>query len=164
MASSIATSAPLSDQTLRNVIAKVQKQLITMVQNSGGLAIKAGSSALAKTVNTITCVIDGVLVQKAAADCAVLSGATVADGSKNVYVFCVDAAGTFTTLPGTQATTIAGIVWPTIPSNVAVVGYLIVATAAATFVPGTTALDAGTVTATYVNTPFPFDPTLIALA
>lgn len=137
---------------------KLQRRTCNIVFNTAGLAIKTGSSALAKSVNTITYVIDGVLAQKAAADMAALSGTTVADGSKNVYVFTVDASGTLKTYAGTQATTIAGIVWPTIADGEAVIGFLLISTSGATFVPGTTALDAGTVTATYVNTPYAFIP------
>ncbi len=143
---------------LEPLLDKLQRRLANLVFNSAGLAIKTGGSALAKSVNTITFVVDGVIAQKAAADMAALSGTTVADGSKNVYVFCVDASGTLTTLPGTQSTTIAGITWPTIVDGTTVIGFLLISTSGATFVPGTTALDAGTVTATYVNTPFPFIP------
>ena len=137
---------------------KLQRRQCNLVFNSAGLAIKTGGSALAKSVNTITFVIDGVIAQKAAADMAALSGTTIADGSKNVYVFTVNASGTLTTYAGTQATTIAGILWPTITDGEAVVGFIIVSTSGAIFVPGTTALDAGTATVTYVNTPFSFIP------
>lgn len=143
---------------LEPLLDKLQRRHSNIVFNSAGLAIKSGGSALAKSVNTITFVVDGVIAQKAAADMAALSGTTVADGSKNVYVFCVDAAGALTTLAGTAATTLAGIVWPTIVDGTTVIGFVVIATTGATFVPGTTALDAGTVTATYINTPFPFIP------
>lgn len=149
---------PNSSTELEALLDKLQRRQCNLVFNTAGLAIKAGSSALAKSVNTITYVIDGVIAQKAAADMAALSGTTVADGSKNVYVFTVDVSGTLKTYAGTQATTLAGIVWPTVADGEAVIGFLIVATSGATFIPGTTALDAGTVTATYVNTPFSFIP------
>ena len=128
---------------------------------SGGTAFHV--ELVHATANTVTVVVDDVIVQKAAANMAALSGATVADGSKNVYVFCVDASGTLTTLAGTQATTIGGIVWPTVVDGTTVIGFLLISTSGATFVPGTTALDAGTVTATYVNTPYPFIPGLATL-
>src|SRR6185369_8905743 len=104
---------PNSLTEFENLFDKLQRRASNIVFNSAGLAIKTGGSALAKSVNTITFVVDGVIAQKAAADMAALSGSTVADGSKNVYVFCVDAAGTLTTLAGTAATTLSGIVWPT---------------------------------------------------
>lgn len=143
---------------------KLQRRACNMVFNSAGLAIKAGTSALAKSVNTITVIIDDVIVQKAAADMAALGGSVVADGSKNVYVFCVDAAGTLTTLNGTPAATLAAITWPTVPDGVAVVGFLIVANGTGSnFTPGTTALDTASLTTTYVNTPFAFFPGLSTL-
>lgn len=163
MARTKSINFPNTQTELGTLLDKLQRRECNIVFNSAGLAIKAGSSALAKSVNTITAIVDDVLVQKAAADMAALSGATVADGSKNVYVFCVNAAGTLTTLPGTAATTLAGIVWSTVLDGTAVIGFLLISTTGATFVPGTTALDAGTVTATYVNTPFPFIPGLATL-
>jgi len=66
---------------------KLQRRLCNNVFNSAGLVIKAGSSALAKSVNTITFVVDGVIAQKAAADMAALSGSTVADGPKTSTFF-----------------------------------------------------------------------------
>jgi hypothetical protein len=143
---------------LEALLDKIQRRQCNMVFNTAGLAIKTGSSALAKSVNTINFIIDGVFAQKAAADMAALSGDTVADGSKNIYVFTVQVDGTLKTYAGTASTSLAGIIWPTIADGEAVIGFLVVATSGATFVPGTTALDAGTVTATYVNTPFSFIP------
>src|SRR5262245_40463487 len=112
---------PNSSTELEALFDKLQRRQCNIVFNTGGLAIKAGSSALAKTVNTLNYVIDGVLAQKAAADMAALSGATVADGNKNVYVFTVDVSGNLKTYAGTQATTLAGILWPTIADGEAVI-------------------------------------------
>lgn len=131
-----------------------------MVFNTAGLAIKAGGSAIVKTVNTIKAIIDGVLVSKAAADCAALVG-TVTNAYFNVFVFTVNAAGTLTTYAGTQGTTRAAVLWPTITDGEAVVGFIEVnPTGTGNFVGGTTALDDATVVPNivYVNTPFPFIP------
>lgn len=132
-----------------------------MVFNTAGLAIKTGGSAIAKTANIITAVIDGVLVSKAAADCAALVG-TIAAAKKGLFVFTLKADGTFTTRAGSlTAATLAALTWPTIPSDEVVVGFLIVQNGTASdFVGGTTALDATDITTTYVNTPFTFNPTL----
>src|ERR1044071_4621854 len=92
---------------------KLQRRLCNMVFNTAGLAIKTGESALAKSVNTIKAVIDGVYVSKAAADMAALSG-TVTNAKFNVFVFTVNASGTLTTYMGTEGSTRAGVVFPTI--------------------------------------------------
>src|SRR5262245_45131499 len=92
---------------------KLQRRLTNMVLNTGGLAIKTCGSALAKTVNVIKVVIDGVYVSKAAADMAALSG-TVTNAKFNVFMFTVDASGTLRTYMGTEASTRAAVVWPTI--------------------------------------------------
>src|ERR1044072_1343041 len=139
---------------------KLQRRQCNMVFNTAGLAIKTGGSAIVKTVSTINAIIDGVLVSKAAADCAALVG-TVTNAKFNVFVFTVNASGTLTTYAGTQATTRAGVVWPTITDGEAVVGFIEVnPTGTGDFVGGTTALDDGTVVpnVVYVNTPFPFIP------
>jgi hypothetical protein len=144
---------------------KVQRRMCNIVFNTAGLAIKTGGSAIVKTVNTIKAVIDGVLVSKAAADCAALVG-TVTNAKFNVFVFTVNAAGTLITYMGTEAATRAGVVWPTITDGEAVVGFIEVnPTGTGNFVGGTTALDDGTVIpgVVYVNTPFPFIPGLETL-
>jgi len=145
----------------RAVWQKLQYALTTFVLNTGGLAIKAGGSALAKTVNTIKYFIAGNLYSKAAADMAALAG-TVTNAKFNVYVFYADTAGTLTTAMGTEGATLADVVFPAYdPSTKAMVGFVIInPTGTGNFVGGTTALDDGTVVpnAVYVNTPFPLDP------
>lgn len=139
---------------------KISRRWSNICFNSAGLVIKAGGSALAKTANTIKFTIDGALASKAAADCAALVG-TVTAAFFNVFVFSVTAAGTFKTYAGTQATTLAGVVFPAIADGETVVGFIIVnPTGTGDFVGGTTALDDATVVpnVVYVNTPFPFIP------
>lgn len=133
----------------------------SMVFNTAGLAIKTTASPIVKTANTVTAVINGVLVSKAAADCAALVG-TIAAAKKGLFVFTLKADGTFTTRAGSlTASTLAALTWPTIPSDEVVVGFLIVQNGTASdFVGGTTALDATDITTTYVNTPFTFNPTV----
>jgi hypothetical protein len=125
---------------------------------SAGLVIKTGGSAVVKGGSAFVYAANGVLVSKAAnTDMAALSG-TVADSKFNVFCFFGDSAGTLTSSMGTEAATLAAVVWPTIPANKAMIGFIIVATSGASFIGGTTALDAGTVTVTYVNTTGSVDP------
>src|SRR5438552_1440315 len=72
---------------------KLQRSTITSLMNTGALVIKAGASALAKTVNTVYFMIDGQMFSKAASDMAALAG-TVTNAKFNVFVFTVNSAGT----------------------------------------------------------------------
>jgi len=127
---------------------------------TGGLAIKAGGSVLAKTVNTVYGFVDGVLFTKAAADSAALAG-TVSNAAFNVFVFSCEVDGTMVTTMGTEGATLAAVVFPAVPTDAAVLGFVVInPTGTGDFVGGTTDLDDATVvpTAAYVNTPFPYNP------
>lgn len=147
-----------SSATDRGWLEKFQITLGNLALNSGALAIKTSSSAVAKTANTVTFIIDGKLYQKAAGDMPALTGlGAIAAGSFNVVAFTVNAAGTLTAHGGTAATTLAGVTLPSLPDDEACIGFVIVNAVGATFTGGTTALDAGSHVVTYVNTPFPFN-------
>ena len=151
---------PNTETELEGLFDKLQRRFSTHVLNSAGHANKTGGSALAKSVNTVKFVVDGVIASKAAADMAALSG-TVTNAKFNVFVFTVDVSGTLKSYMGTEAATLGGVIWPTILDGEAVIGYIEVhPTGTGNFVGGTTALDDGTVVPNivYTNTPFPFIP------
>jgi hypothetical protein len=140
-------SIALGDQKLANA-------LQGHVLNTGGLVISA-TTTLAKIANTIRYMLNGNLYSKTTVDCAAISG-TIATGYKNVVVFYIDDDGTMGSVMGTAATTVAGITFPAVPDNVAVIGFIIIENATGSnFVGGTTALNTGSLTVTYVDTPFP---------
>ena len=144
---------------------KLQRSAVTKLLVSGALAIKAGSSALARTVATMYFMIDGKVYSKAAADCAALSG-TVTNAKFNVFVFTINAAGTLATTMGTEASTLGGVTFPSIAEGSVAYGFVIVnPTGTGNFVGGTTALDDATVVpnAVYVNTLGEFLPELVTL-
>lgn len=144
---------------------KLQRFAANQLLNTGGLAIKAGASALAKTVNTIYFMVDGQLYSKAAADMAALAG-TVTNAKFNVYVFSVNSAGTLVTQMGTEAATLGAVAFPTIADGNIPIGFVIInPTGTGNFVGGTTALDDATVVpnAVYVNTVQGFLPSLSTL-
>jgi hypothetical protein len=144
---------------------KLQRFTTNRLLNTGGLAIKTGGSALAKTVNTSYFMVDGQLYSKAAADMAALSG-TVTNAKFNVFVFTVTAAGTLATRMGTEAATLGGVAFPTIPDGEVPIGFVIInPTGTGNFVGGTTPLDDATVApgAVYVNTVQGFLPSLATL-
>lgn len=146
---------PLSAEgALRTEYNKMVVDKSTVLINSGGLAIKAGSSALAKTVNTVDYMVGGVLCTKAAADMAALAG-TITTANFGGWVFTINAAGTLAARFMTQGATLAAVTMPAVPATDAVLGYVRLNPTAADFVGGTTALDAANTNAIYRDTPFP---------
>lgn len=125
-----------------------------MTFGSAGLAIASGKKTA--TIGTAFCYIaGGTVFYKAAADCSALVG-TIADGKTAAWAFYINASGTVTTSSKTAdadnlaaAMVLAQAI--AVPANLALIGYLVVATSGATFVGGTTDLDAGTATDIYIN-------------
>ena len=145
---------------MSTVLDKLQRSTTSELLTTGALAIHGAGSALAKTVNTIYFMIDGQVYSKTAADCAALVG-TVTNAKFNVFVFSVNAAGTFATQMGTEAATLGGVVFPAVPDGSVAVGFVIInPTGTGNFTGGTTPLDDATVVpnAVYVNTLGDFFP------
>lgn len=164
MAKTIDTSYTLSDQKLRNALAEIQGSVVDQVLNSAGLAIGSTSKKDVKIANTIYALVSGVLVKKTTAEIN-LSGTVTAD-MFNVYVLSIDGAGTVTATMGTEGATIGEVVFPTIPDDSAVIGFVIVnPTGTGNFVGDTTDLDDSTVVpnAVYINTVGTFNPNVLAI-
>jgi hypothetical protein len=165
MAKTLATKGvSTSSQDLRSVLTEIQTNLCDMVLNTAGLAIGSSAKAKVKIVNTIYAMIDGVLVKKTTAEVA-LSG-TVTNAAFNVFVLSMDADGTVTATMGTEGATIGAIVFPTVPADEVVIGFVIInPTGTGNFVGATTELDDVTVVpnAVYVNTPYPFNTNALSL-
>lgn len=138
---------------------------------SGALANGTNAGTI-KSTATITYVINGVFASKAAADNVSIaySGPSVygtaangsftgaVGGSTRLYGVYLNAAGTFSVLPGPivnsaeLAAGSAALHFPPTQRELACVGAVRIAvTAGTSFVPGTTALDASGVTTTYLN-------------
>jgi hypothetical protein len=134
--------------SLKSITTAVQRFLLgTRAFTTGALAIGTTKSKI-KTAAAINYCIDGIMYVKAATDdLFVFTDVTVqAISTTKYYLLCLDASGTATVISGTST----GL--PAIPDGVCPVGYVkIVTSAAGTFVPATTLLDAAQVTATYVN-------------
>lgn len=143
---------------LTPVIRAIADRLSSQITATGGLAIKAGGSALAKTVNTVTYVANGIHGSLAAADMPALTGLSISAGKYNVAVFYVNSTGTTSVRFGVEGATAAKVLFPTPPEGSACIGYLLI-TYASAFTGGTTALD--TATTVYVNTVGPFDPSIV---
>lgn len=152
---------PNTRDEMEDLFDKLQRPLCNFCLDTPSLRIKGGSAdTLAEAQNAVRYMIDGVLRSKAAADMAALSGTVTADAF-NVFVFTLNAAGTYAARMGTEAATLAGVTFPTIPDGEVVVGFVIInPTGTGNFVGGTTDLDDATVVpnAVFVNTPYPFLP------
>lgn len=164
MGKTITTSPAMNDGALRAALSKLQGTLVDCVLNTAGLTIGSSNKPKAKIANTIYALIDGVLVKKTTAE-IVLSG-TVLNAKFNVYVLSMIADGTVTATMGTAGATLGAVVFPAVPANSVVIGFVIVnPTGTGNFVGGTTDLDDATVVpnAVYVNTPYPFNVNALSI-
>lgn len=143
---------------LEAAVVPMRSQLLT----TGALGIKVAGSVLAASSATVTYQVGGKLATKAAADMAAFAG-TVTNAAFNVFVFSVTLGGTLATTMGLEGATLAAVKFPPLSEDVAVLGFVIInPTGTGNFVGGTTELDDATVvpTASFVNTPYPFNPYL----
>ena len=132
---------------------------------SAGMVIFGAGSALAKT-GAAPCysVANGILQSIAASTTLPALVGSVLHATFNVFCFYINSAGVVTSAMGGSGTTLAGVTFPILPPQQALIGFLIInPTGAGTFIGGTTALDdAGTVPNTaYVNLTGSFDTTII---
>lgn len=144
---------------------KLQRPVSAFVLNSAALAI---GTAKAKVLiaNTTYAYVEGVLAKKTTAEITLTTANNVANAKFNVIVLTMNSSGTVATQMGTEASTLAGVVFPTIATGIAVIGFVIVnPSGTGGFVGGTTELDDATVVpnAVYINTPYPFLPGMEAI-
>lgn len=167
MAKTITTSVGgLADAGVRAALLKLQTLGVDLCLNSAGIVIGSSSKAKPKIANTTYALIDGVLVKKTTAEVTLTTANNVANAKFNVHVLTMAADGTVTPRNGTEASTIGGIVWPTIPSGEVVIGFVLVnPTGTGGFVGGTTEYDDATVVpnAVFFSTPYGFNPNALSL-
>ncbi len=139
---------------LADILGGVYKTLRSVSLVSAGLVIKAAAGVLVKTgavwygtpKNKLVTIASGV-------DMPALSG-TVVSGNYNVFVFTIDSAGVAASYMGVGSSALAGVSFPTINDDLAVIGFVIIhPTGTGNFVGGTTALDDATVVpnVAYIN-------------
>lgn len=143
-----AAKAKLGD-LLSDLIDAQRNQVIA----SAALAIKTGGSAIVANSRAFCYMIGGVLYQKAASDMSALAG-TLATAKAAAWAFYIDSAGTITTAAKTadaaDATAALALVAAP-PSGKVILGIVVVANATGSnFVGGTTALDTGSLTVSYL--------------
>lgn len=156
------TSSPggMSDAGVRNAIVEAQNQCF----DSAGLAIGSSNKAKIKIVNTVYTIIDGDLTIKSGEEIALVATQTVTNAKFNVFVMTLRSSdGAAVILMGTEAATLAGVLFPVIPAGSIVLGFVVVhPTGTGNFVGGTTEFDDGTVVpnAVYKNTVGGFNPNI----
>ena len=116
-----------------------------------------GTSDTAKVLNSAFSYTIGSYVYTKASTETTLSGDTIPSGKYGAYLLTIDSDGDVTVTDG--ATNSTG--WDTVaealddlpaqPADSAIMGYVTVINSSGTFIPGTTALDAATVTDTYTD-------------
>lgn len=132
---------------------------------AAGCAI-ATTTTQAKTVNSVAYKLDGAYQSaKAGTDNLwTLAGTTVPVSSFQKYYLLIGSGGTASVMQGVPASTAAGVTLPFPPQSQSIFGVLTVATDAThPFVPGTTALNATGITATFVDGIDPSTLTLVVL-
>jgi len=133
---------------------------LTLHTGNSALALGNGSKLGVATVAATTFAINGIAYSRAAAATDRPLTADTAQGllTKCLYLICSNSAGAITSVQGIAVPTLdiaAGndvLQWPTPDSTTCVIGAVKIQTAStANFTPGTTALDAANITATYYN-------------
>lgn len=127
---------------------------------------QATTTTQAKTTNSAAYKIDGAFkTAKGATDNLwTLSGSVVPASSYQKYYLLIDGSGTASVVQGTPASTAAGVKLPFPPQSQSIFGVLTIATDSShTFTPGTTALNATGITASFVDGIDPSTLTLVVL-
>ena len=149
------------------IVGALLQSLNAEIRRTSNLALTAAGVAMgttttkAKTVNSLTYLIDGVFKVKAGTDDFwTLSGTTVPIGGSCLFVFLINAAGTASVVQGPVSTTSTVTTVPVaqVADSLCIVATLKVVSSTVTFVPGTTALNAANLTFTFADG---FDGSLI---
>jgi len=122
--------------------------------SDAGLTIASGKKT-ATAAKDFTYIANGTVGYKALGDMSALVG-TIADGKSAGWSFYIDSAGTITTSAKTADADNAAAAYALVnaiaqPAGKALIGHLVVSTTGATFIGGTTDLDAGTATDIYMS-------------
>lgn len=163
------SSQPAMDevrQELSKLVSDVNYHMLNGLSGNALPAIAiATTTTAAKTVNSVNYFSNGVPKTKAGTDnlWTPAAGALVAISSFQKYLLLLDAAGTASVQEGVQAASAAGVTFGALPaSGKAIIGVLTIATDAThTFTPGTTALNAAGITATFSDG---LDPAILLAA
>lgn len=161
----INTKVQSASQAARDEVRTLANTLALIIANdtltAAGCAA-ATTTTQAKTTNTLTYLIDGAYKSKTATDNFwTLSGSVVPVSSFQKYYLLIDGSGAASVMQGVAASTAAGVTLPFPPQSKAIAGVLTIQTDSShTFTPGTTALNATGITATFNDG---FDPSTLTM-
>jgi len=151
-------------KALQDTLAPIVAQVNTQALNSAGLVISSTTTKAKIGASDFYATVRGRLLKIAAAtDMPALSG-TVTNAKFNVFVFYVNASGTVSSAMGAEAGTLGGVVFPDLPTDQALIGFVIInPTGTGNFVGGTTPLGDLTVVpnAVYISPIGAVDPTIL---
>lgn len=154
------------DLAFRDIQTQITDQLFPTGANPHAQLAIATTTTKVKTTNAIYGVINGVPFLKANTDNLWTLSGTVTNAKWNIFCLTLKADGTANAYMGVEASTLAGVTWPTIPQGEIMVGFVVInPSGTGSFVGGTTALNDGTVipAAVYVNTMGDFNPNNLTL-
>lgn len=134
-------------------------RLLNQNLTHNGLVISAGGATTAKTGATAsTSIAGGKLVQTAAATVLPVLAGTISQNNFGGWAFLSDSAGTLSSVFLNQASALAGVTFPAIPKGSVILGFILANPTTATFVGGTTALDAANTNVLFISPHGPFAP------
>jgi hypothetical protein len=151
-------------KALQDILQHVGGALSTCALSTAGLAISATTTKVKTGAAVFYAMVRGRLLSIAAAtDMPVLVG-TVTNAKFNVFAFYVNGSGTVSSAMGTEGSALGSVIFPDLPLDQALIGFVIVnPTGTGNFVGGTTALSDGTVVpnAVYVSPIGACNPTIL---
>lgn len=152
---------PSSREGLRPILNALTDRLSSQAFNAGSLAIATVTQNV-KTTGTVKLVAGGHHVALAAADpiYTFVAANSVAINKFNVVCLYCDSAGAVTAKMGSEAASLAAVVYPTPDAGKALFGIITISAGANVFTGATTALTGGTVTVTYTDVIGACDPSI----
>ena len=151
-------------KALQDIFQYVGDTVSTLALSTAGLVISATTTKAKTGAADFYAMVRGRLLKIAAGtDMPVLSG-TVTNAKFNVFVFYVNGAGTVSSAMGTEAGALGGVLFPDLPLDQALIGFVIInPTGTGNFVGGTTPLGDATVVpnAVYISPIGACDPTIL---
>jgi hypothetical protein len=145
------TSTGMSQKDLVKYLTNIKTAIKNRCYGNAGLEVNGTTASLINIANAINFTVAGVFYTKSAT-----SGISVTASAQAVSTYCkyligINASGTVTATKGDEVSTDTAVL-PALASTKAPIGYIKIQTSATTaFTMGTTSLNAGGITATYVN-------------
>lgn len=151
--------APQIYRAFQVLFQDLMDRLLNQNLTHNGLVISAGGATTAKTgANASTSIAGGKLVQTAGATTLPVLAGTILQNNFGGWAFLSDSAGTLTSVFLNQAGTLAAVTFPVIPKGSVILGFILANPTTATFVGGTTALDAANTNVQYISPHGPYAP------